>query len=49
MPSQLKTKKTTSASASGTEMLAVAAYSANDGMWAPKMLNFSSEFVGSGR
>jgi hypothetical protein len=30
-------------------MLAVAAYSANDGMWAPKMLIFSSLLVGSGR
>src|SRR5436190_18734967 len=38
----------TSARISGIEMLAVAAYSANEGMWAPNRLNFSSELVGSG-
>ena len=45
----MKAMNTTSASTSGTEMFAVAAYSANDGMWAPKRLNFSWLFVGSGR
>ena len=39
----------TNASASGTDTFAVAAYSANVGMWAPKIVNFSSVFVGSGR
>src|SRR5438270_11677376 len=39
----------TSARISGTEMLAVAAYSAKDGMCAPNRLNFCSELVGSGR
>ena len=29
-------------------MLAVAAYRANDGMWAPRMLNVCSLLVGSG-
>ena len=39
---------TTSARTSGTDRFAVAAYSANDGIWAPRMSIFSCVLVGSG-